>query len=891
MRLRRLTARNFGPLQDRELRINSAIALLYGSNESGKSSFLEALRTLLYGFDPAKREAHPLAQWPGGRQADLEIEGDFDLHSEGELTVERVLQERGKLRLARDGAGIDGKRDGNRPLAHVRDFPRELFTTIYALTSSSLKPLDQETRQRVDELLLGDATTARVRPTYAVRDELQAEMRRLWVDTRRGKPRARELRNAIAEAQRKLQTARAEEDRLRQDRLDRDRLEDEIDELRYRKRALELIEKEAAFLAEVFELMEKTCSTPSLNLSELGDKSLRDPRELRQRIDDLEAQLAEPLARLERAETPLTVNELLVLDHDEAIDGIERERGLQSADLENLSEIKQRLATLERGVALDLTRFLGRDAGEDDARGMEQFPLEALRMAHAEWTQEWEAAQAAPALEESKIAAVWLLPMSGFGMLFVALAAFGVFPPIVAFPAAAVLVFAIVVALKRPPIDMQTGFRAPERNADVDRFLGHLGLDVGQGATPSAVLRVIEQVEKITSGLAESADLAIRRDALQSRVEEREDRWSQLATELGLNAAGTGAEVAGRLQAALRKARERERTILDDDHQRKTAQTLVAAHAPELEALREDVELIERVLRANVPGVDDPGVAYEIVEERKREQVVLQRFEDRLRQNPLWDKLHDDVRATPGADEEPLWHPDAIERRQAELAEIESELSVRNRRLGEIDQMLKADQGHRIAKAQEEWSALEEELHEVERERDRKALLDRLLVEAERVHREEHQPDVLRRASRYLKAITEGAYTRLDYADDDGHSMWVQRANSNEPVRVGAPLSRGTRDQIYLCLRLGLLDHLDEGRTALPLILDEALVHWDGKRRKQLYPVLQEVSLRRQVIILTCHPHLAAETERALRIRRIDLSQPSIPAPKAPVPSDASLFE
>ena len=62
----------------------------------------------------------------------------------------------------------------------------------------------------------------------------------------------------------------------------------------------------------------------------------------------------------------------------------------------------------------------------------------------------------------------------------------------------------------------------------------------------------------------------------------------------------------------------------------------------------------------------------------------------------------------------------------------------------------------------------------------------------------------------------------------------IDLAERGESVPVGAPLSRGTREQIYLCLRLGTLDYLDRGRESLPLLLDEALVHWDAKRRQQL---------------------------------------------------------
>ena len=77
--------------------------------------------------------------------------------------------------------------------------------------------------------------------------------------------------------------------------------------------------------------------------------------------------------------------------------------------------------------------------------------------------------------------------------------------------------------------------------------------------------------------------------------------------------------------------------------------------------------------------------------------------------------------------------------------------------------------------------------------------------------------------------------------------------------------------QIYLCLRLGLLDHLDEGRERLPLVLDDALVRMDDERRPQVYSLLAELAPARQIFLLTCHNGMAAEACAALKARRIDL--------------------
>lgn len=78
------------------------------------------------------------------------------------------------------------------------------------------------------------------------------------------------------------------------------------------------------------------------------------------------------------------------------------------------------------------------------------------------------------------------------------------------------------------------------------------------------------------------------------------------------------------------------------------------------------------------------------------------------------------------------------------------------------------------------------------------------------------------------------------------------------------------------CLRLGTLDHLDAGRERLPLLLDEALVHWDEGRRQALYPLLARVAEVRQVVLFTCHPALAEEARERLGARVLELARADV---------------
>jgi uncharacterized protein YhaN len=70
-------------------------------------------------------------------------------------------------------------------------------------------------------------------------------------------------------------------------------------------------------------------------------------------------------------------------------------------------------------------------------------------------------------------------------------------------------------------------------------------------------------------------------------------------------------------------------------------------------------------------------------------------------------------------------------------------------------------------------------------------------------------------------------------------------------------LSRATGDQLLLCCRLALLDHLT-GERGAPLWLDDAAVGYDAGRTDRLLALLQRIAAKRQVILFTPDERVAA---------------------------------
>src|SRR5439155_18200022 len=74
-------------------------------------------------------------------------------------------------------------------------------------------------------------------------------------------------------------------------------------------------------------------------------------------------------------------------------------------------------------------------------------------------------------------------------------------------------------------------------------------------------------------------------------------------------------------------------------------------------------------------------------------------------------------------------------------------------------------------------------------------------------------------------------------------------------------LSRGTAEQLYLCLRLALASEFARRAESLPLIMDDVLVNFDPVRARAVARELVRFAERRQILIFTCQPESARLSE------------------------------
>jgi uncharacterized protein YhaN len=123
--------------------------------------------------------------------------------------------------------------------------------------------------------------------------------------------------------------------------------------------------------------------------------------------------------------------------------------------------------------------------------------------------------------------------------------------------------------------------------------------------------------------------------------------------------------------------------------------------------------------------------------------------------------------------------------------------------------------------------------------------------------RESKQGPMLARASEVYCGLTQGAFNKLvvDY-ESEPLKLSGQRA-TGELVGIEG-MSEGTRDQLYLALRLAALELHLEQTVPLPFIADDLFINYDDGRAKAGLEALAKLSEMTQVIFLTHHEHLVS---------------------------------
>ena len=316
--------------------------------------------------------------------------------------------------------------------------------------------------------------------------------------------------------------------------------------------------------------------------------------------------------------------------------------------------------------------------------------------------------------------------------------------------------------------------------------------------------------------------------------------------------------LAGRLKAARQDEAEHHRL---QQQQARDRQALEAARQQQIQ-----VDALLQPLQV-AAGIDDMallGPAIARSEERRQIEHEIRRIETALREAGDGQPL--ESLRTEAASIEPEQLQVELNRLGTEAGQVVEDISRLGAQHGQLkaafDALNGSDAAARAATRQQEAAA---GMAEAAERYLRLKTAARLLQWSMERFRQTRQGPMLARASEIFQALTLGSFSRL-LVDADSHDsprLMSIRADGNKPVEVPG-LSEGTRDQLYLALRLAALDQQASQGSRMPLIADDLFINFDDRRTEAGLQVLGEVSRRMQVILLTHHDHLVPLARQVL---------------------------
>lgn len=393
-----------------------------------------------------------------------------------------------------------------------------------------------------------------------------------------------------------------------------------------------------------------------------------------------------------------------------------------------------------------------------------------------------------------------------------------------------------------------------ERQLDADWQQRRLELGVEEVTSPQGVMALFQQVTAARQQLQELTTLEARCATLEEKLADYRRQLENVLRALEVPLPPEDSPLEPMVEALFaqvlseQRAQQRStemRELLASEHLKREAQ------AKEVAALR--VELTE--LYAEAGARDAQEFARREASFRERVQVLQAidklsvELDMRLGEGPAADALREEL----ASGDLEAWKA-AIALGATRRDELERQRDALNQKLGELQtERRKLEEASDVIAREHEYQALLDEFRRLAREWQVRALAEAMIAETLKDLERTRQPVVLAHASELFRHVTEGRYPRLLQAEGGDFRIEDHRGAQREV----SSLSRGTSEQLYLCIRLGLVREFARQSAILPVVMDDVFVNFDPERAQRMAEMLVRFAEDHQVLLFTCHPESA----------------------------------
>lgn len=896
MRIKSLNIIDFGKFQQSKefTNLNQKLVIFCGNNEAGKTTLFHLIKTLLYGFSPAKLEQHPYSSWENER-----IEFSALIEAQGEeIQLYRRLLSSPKGEMVVEDRVVELK---NQPAPFANHISSEIYNRIYSLRIEDLTELEGKAWDQVQDKLLANYGNTLIKDTKSVLRAINEEASQLYRTSGRGKYRVKELEEAIKALKKERVEAKERQELLRNGQKNLWRIKEEADALTKKKIRLKILMKKAGRAMLLYRLIkEQEALQASLENPAVFEKLPADGvqrlAEQEQRIQTLEEALrrkVQAMDMLVEKQYIFSPQEEHILNNQTTIEAHYQKAIRLGGLTRELHQLEQELIRLEDRQRNEARNLFSEELSPQVLSKVQKLNIPAIRIYGANYQKTKGQLQEIERLLlhqrqlqlNHKPSRTYIAPFL-MGFSFLGLGIYYRSTP---------LLFGSVISMLYGVVDFFINKVNKRREGGSRGLRGANGLTEEQRALTQKLEDQRKEIYKVFDGIPVSEvllenmeemllthlvrlrDYLFEWDERKRQYQEKKELYQSELNEMQRFLQTFQESPLGQVQEKIESLRQQCQELVRIQHSNHSLGEMKKENEAEQNMLREEkenllltIKELSQGLRTLGEGDLETGKARLIHNQRLLMKInmveeKLQTFEDlRIRMEELRELQQENPTVLSEEAQSALeMELEALEESLQYVKEQEKELTLKNQSLLEKTP---------LDEIESSLMNLELEREEVLIRRDQLILLEEIIKRADESFREENQPDVLKNASVYFNKITGGRYTHI-YLEEEGEETHIRLREKGSPAprRISESFSKGTLNQLFLSLRLSLIDHLDQRREALPICFDELLINFDEERLDHYLELLKEVSKKRQIFIFTCHQWFAEKLKGVFDVDPIQL--------------------
>lgn len=878
MKIKKLSINQYGCIEDKKLEFGEEISIIKGDNESGKSTMHQAMLALMFGFANNSRRQNfalaPKAKPFKGGYPSLQAQCSDEA---GEYTISRYFdKQKPKVNITK--GSISTVAD-NEPMSHLQNVSRQTYEGIYSLDIEQIVALKDSWEREQDSILSGLHPDFLL-PHESIISDLDVKIKEVWKGKTQSKlTKAKEIEDKIKELKIQRRQALVDQKTLRELETEQEETQEGIEKstasIQDMAKEEVKLSRQQRFYEEYSAIMDLNSNTSDIDkyndiphdiegFFEGHDKIIK---ECTAKINDLQKKkylLTDTINEYQRQYKKIMHCKEVV---PKAVSVESKLSGVHASLVKDIDREKQKRSQ----ILLKLKRLFTNNFSIDKLKDIMYINIaECLALSDSVQRLQVEKGELSEKALKRRVPAKKIEKMDiilgialliGLLLIFVPLGISKVITVI-----AGVLLVAGVVTtiyLKKPKIaksDDEISVQLDKIDTQYHMALTQLQAQLNYDFIPEQKKRhpdksLIDSIAQLQDDYIEITQLgeAIEKDKIEAK--QKEDEIKEIAIDvLGYsNHYETDtADMKRKLDTMLQlemDANNADSKVKMINEQIKEQEIKIQSSTRLMESTAKSLySVIGETTKKKISNLK--SMRTQQVSAAGRDKVIRQKYQD-------YDEL---VEATDKNVEGKLFDVQlqikTLESMLEKEREKQQELSTKSGAVkSKIEHLLKSGLNPAIVDGQ--ISDAKAQKAQCVRKRDEYVLAYGIIKKAREKFISEFNPLFLNKASEYLAIITDGRYNQIKLSESGTSIMVMQDStNSFDFDAIDETISRGTREQIYLSLRLAMLDRFDPQGQKLPIILDEALVNWDMVRFGKLMKIIDNIAKERQVFMFTCHDYV-----------------------------------